>query len=274
MPDSTDRSTSAARPSSEAPLVSCLMVTANRAALARRAVRCYLQQTYPRTELVVIDDGEEPMDEVLAEVPASELVYHKLERTPESTLGKLRNVSLDAARGDYLLHWDDDDWYHPTRAAEQAAVLDAGHDVCTLQSSLMHLDEPDYFYHPYIGRLKDGVPGSVMHRRDDAIRYPELRRGEDTIYLDEWREKRYAKLPERQAHLQIRVFHGSNTWEQDHFLRRVRNSPLAALAYAWHAGVRRDPFGHPRFRLTPEQREAFEQYLDESVELGLLERPA
>lgn len=246
------------------------MVTADRAALARRAVGCYLAQTYPRKELVVIDDGAEPMDAALADVPAGELVYRKLERTPESTLGALRNASLEAARGDFLVQWDDDDWYHPARIAAQAEVLRAGHDACTLQSSLMHLDDPAFADHPYVGKLKAGVPGSIMHRRDDTLRYPALRRAEDTVYLDAWRARRYAKLPPSEAHLFIRVFHGANTWEQSHFLRRIRNSPAAALAYLWHARLRGDLFAHPRFRLTPRQRAAFEQYVAESVALGLL----
>jgi hypothetical protein len=123
---------------------------------------------------------------------------------------------------------------------------------------------------PYIGVLKGGVPGSIVHRRDDVIRYPEQRRAEDTVYREAWRARRYVTLPQTEAYLFIRAFHGTNTWEASHFLRRIRNSPSALLAYAWHAGIQRDVTGHPRFRLTGPMRDAFEQYLADSADLGLL----
>lgn len=251
--------------------VSCLMVTANRPHLVRRAVHCYLQQTYPHRELVVVDDGAEDLSEVLREVPPAELRYVRLPAQPENVLGALRNVALDAATGAYLVQWDDDDWYHPERIARQVAVLEAGADACTLAASLMHLDTPAFAGHPYVGWLPKGVPGSIMHRRDDAVRYPALRRAEDTVYLEAWRRRRYVQLPGDQAHLFIRCFHGANTWQQDHFVRRIRNDVPAALAYAWHRYVRRDLFGHPRFRLSADARLAFALYLEDSRRFGLLE---
>ncbi len=255
------------------PTVSCLMVTANRAHLCRRAVRCYNRQTYPARELVVIDDGEQDLTPALQEVPADELVYVKLERTPENVLGHLRNLALAHATGDFLVQWDDDDWYHATRVERQARVLQDGHDACSLYGALMHIDAEPYFLHPYVGTLPNGVPGSIMHRRSDAIRYPALRRAEDSVYLDAWRERRYTMLPREDAHLFIRCFHGDNTWEKKHFLTRMRNTVPDAVAYVWHRYVRGDLFAHPRFQLHAAAWTAFEQYLDDSYDLGLLTPP-
>ena len=47
-------------------LVSCIMVTADRGALAARAIRCFARQTHPHRELVVLDDGREEIGPVLA----------------------------------------------------------------------------------------------------------------------------------------------------------------------------------------------------------------
>lgn len=260
---------SAATP--ELPKISCLMVTADRLQLCRRAIRCYLRQTYPNKELVVVDDGAVDLAPVLADVPADEVRYVKLAKKPENVLGRLRNLALDAATGDFAAQWDDDDWYHAERLEKQAAVLRAGHDACTLSGALMHLDTDEFFLHPYIGYLKQGVPGSIMHRRDDAIRYPELRRAEDTVYLQAWALKRYTLLPPSDVHLFIRCFHGRNTWEQSHFLTRMRNTLPDSMAYVWHRYVRGDLFRHARFRLSPTAREAFETYLADSFDLGLLQ---
>src|SRR5699024_3431283 len=77
------------------PKVSCLTVTANRRNLIRRAVRCFQNQSYPNKELVVIDDGEEDLEEVLQILPSGDLNYIKLTSQPGNTLGKLRNRSLE-----------------------------------------------------------------------------------------------------------------------------------------------------------------------------------
>jgi glycosyltransferase involved in cell wall biosynthesis len=245
------------------------MVTADRSALSRRAILCYRRQRYPNRELVIIDDGREDLSPLLSDIPASEVRYIRLEKRPEHVLGYLRNLALQHATGSFLTQWDDDDWYHPDRLSKQAAVLRQGYDACSLSGALMHLDTPEYFDHPYIGYLKDGIPGSIMHRRDDSIRYPEMRRAEDTVYLDHWRKRRYILLPASEVHLFIRCFHGTNTWEQAHFLTRMRNTLPDLVAYLWFRYVRQDLFLHPRFKLGEASREAFDQFLEDSRRLAL-----
>ncbi|MEO1023857.1 MAG: glycosyltransferase family A protein, partial [Bacteroidota bacterium] len=248
-----------------------LMVTANRRELAKRAVQCFKNQTYTNTELVVLDDGEQDYSIIFEGIPEERLIYMRIPKNPDNVLGALRNQTLDVATGDYLVQWDDDDWYHPTRIEHQVNVLNEGNDACCLQSALMHLDDPEFIDQPYKGVLKHGVPGSIMHRRSDTIRYPETKRAEDTVYLNEWRALRYKKLDESLSYLFIRCFHGSNTWEKEHFLRRVRNSPGALIEYLWIARVRNQLFSHSRFQLTDTQRLAFTEYLKESNELDLLD---
>lgn len=265
MPEQTHGNTK-----SEQPKVSCLTVTANRKHLMKRAIRCFQNQTYHNKELVIIDDGQQDLDNLLTALPADQVNYIKLEKKPENTLGKLRNRSLEEASGDFLVQWDDDDWYHPDRISIQAQTLINGYDACCLSGALMHLDEEPYMHHPYVGYLPDGVPGSIMHRADSDIRYPHTRRAEDTVYLNEWMERRYKQLPDNYSHLFIRCYHGENTWEKDHFLRRVRNNPKDAMLYVWYKMIKGNLFEHPRFRLTEKQEQAFEAYLNDSKALNLL----
>lgn len=257
--------------SDDQPLVSCLMVTADRPQLMRRSIRCYDRQTYPNRELVVIDDGETNLAPILDDLPEDEVTYVTLDPEVDHVLGTLRNVALDEASGAYLTTWDDDDWYHRTRIKRQAAVLEHGADACVLQGTLIHLDTPEYFCHPYIGLLDGGVPGSIMHRQDEEARYPEMSRAEDTVYLDHWLEQDYRLLPKSESHLFIRCFHGDNTWERKHFLTRMRNTPRDALAYVWHRYVRGDLFQHRRFQISDAAWDAFETYLRDSAELDLFQ---
>ncbi|MCG8372073.1 MAG: glycosyltransferase family 2 protein [Balneolales bacterium] len=245
------------------------MVTANRRNLARRAVHCFLSQTYENKELVIIDDGEEDYAPILSEIPSHQINYIKLEKEPDFVLGKLRNKSLDMASGDYLVQWDDDDWYSDDRIEIQAGLLDHGYDACCLSSALMHLDTEEFMNHPYVGILPDGIPGTIMHRKDDTIRYPETKRAEDTVYLKEWMKRRYLKIDHSYNYLFLRAFHGNNTWEQEHFQRRIRNSPVSLIQFIWHSKIRKNLFNHPRFRLSEKAERAFQRYLSISRELDL-----
>lgn len=257
---------------SSSPKVSCLLVTADRPQLCRRAVRSYRQQTYPKTELVVLDNGEQHIESLLDDLPNEEVRYHHVDRTPGLWIGGLRNMALEEATGTFVIpQWDDDDWSHPRRIERQVEVLQQGYDACTLLGTLMHVDSEPYFDRPFIGILPDGVPPTVMHRRDAAIRYPNIRRTSDTDYLNRWREGRYTVLPRTESYLYLRYFHGENLWEKEHFLRRIRNTPLDFLLYGWYRYVRGDLFRHPRFRLTETMEAAFDRYLRDSFAVGLFD---
>jgi len=248
----------------ELPKVSCLTVTANRKNLIRRAIRCFSRQTYPNKELVIVDDGEQNIEEVLQSLPAKQLKYIKLPKKPGNRLGKLRNKTLREASGTFLAQWDDDDWYHPQRLSIQVQTLLEGYDACCLSGTLMHLNIAPYKQYPYLGYLPEGVPGSIMHRENKGIRYPNTHKAEDTIYLKEWMEQEYTQLSNIYSHLFIRCYHGSNTWDKKHFLRRIRNNPTDGLLYFWHKVVRGKLFEHPRFQLTDTQSRSFQMYLKDS----------
>ena len=271
MSDAPDHGAPGAGDSSDTPLVSCLMVTADRLELCRRSIRCYNNQTYANKELIVVDDGEQDLGPVLADIPADEVTYAKLDPADDNVLGALRNVALERANGEFVTQWDDDDWYHEERVERQAAALMEGNDACCLHGSLMHIDDPEYMYMPYIGTLENGVPGTVMHRRNEEIRYPEMRRAEDSVFIEAWRDKRYVQLPNDQSHLFIRCFHGSNTWEKKHFLTRMRNTPSDFLLYGYYRFIKRDLASHPRFQLSDTALRAFKTYIRDSVELDLFD---
>jgi glycosyltransferase involved in cell wall biosynthesis len=255
------------------PKVSCLLVTADRPQLIRRSLWCYQQQTYAPLELVVLDNGAEPVEHVVRsfDLPG-EVRYRHVDGGSDLWIGGLRNRALEMATGEVVVpQWDDDDWSHPERIERQVEVLRQGYDVCTLQGTLMHVHNPDYFHHPFIGILPNGVPPTIMHRRDPEIRYPNIRRTSDTEYLNDWRKKRAAILPREASYLYLRYSHDGNLWGTDHFLRRVRNTPKDLLLYVWHRYVRGRLFDHPRFQLTDRMRSAFVRYLEDSLRHDLFE---
>jgi len=251
--------------------VSCLIVTANRKKLLRRSLLSLKNQTHKNIEVVVVDNGEEKVDDLMDLFPQKKVNYTYIQPSPDNILGDLRNISLENATGNYMMCWDDDDWFHPKRIEIQLQSLSSGFDVCCLEGNIFHIDSPDLINYPYIGRLPDGSPNSIMHRRNDQIRYPSMRRGEDTVYLNQWIEQgRYKMLDLSYAYLFVRVFHGTNVSGKKHFLRRLKNSPINWIQYMWHAKIKGDLFGHPKFKLSEAEQESFEMFMRDSKELGIL----
>lgn len=249
--------------------VSCLIVTADRKPLLRRSLRSFRRQTHRNRELVVVDNGREPVEDLLADLPGDRVRYVRMDPSEDHILGDLRNISLEHATGDYLMCWDDDDWFHPDRISIQLAALDEGYDACCLMGNLFHIDDAELMDHPYRGYLPNGSPSSIIHRRDPDIRYPSLPREEDTVYLEKWRKRRYRKLPLSYSYLFVRCFHGTNVSGKKHFLRRLRNSPLNWLRYIWYRYAKGDLLEHPKFRLTARERESFQMFMKDSRELDL-----
>src|SRR5262245_38881356 len=89
------------------PLVSCIMPTFNRARFTAQAIRYFARQDYARRELIVVDDGSDAaMPEERSGGPA--IRYVRLDS--RKTVGEKRNIACEAAQGEIILHWDDDDW--------------------------------------------------------------------------------------------------------------------------------------------------------------------
>jgi glycosyltransferase involved in cell wall biosynthesis len=213
----------------ELPKISCLMVTHDRLALARRAIRCYADQTYPKRELVIVTDGELRYRRALAryvEDLALETVRFVYPEADRLSLGQLRNISLDAADGDVICQWDDDDCYHPERLAVQLAhMLDCNARACCLTDHLQLLEADRalvWVDWTLGGRSGEGqlLPGTVMAFKDRRFRYPEtgpfVNRGEDSVFLDElYRNVVVAPLT-GMGHIYLYTFHGRNTFSKEH----------------------------------------------------------
>src|SRR5436190_287881 len=106
------------------PVISCLCVTRARVNLLGRAVRCFLEQSHARRELLIVFDADDAATRqyvgALADVRIRGI---EVAASPRRALGSLRNLAVAEARGQYVCQWDDDDWYHPDRLAVQLSAL-------------------------------------------------------------------------------------------------------------------------------------------------------
>jgi hypothetical protein len=197
----------------DGPLVSALMVTRDRPALAACAIECFRRQTWIRRELVIVDDGTD--DTLTDHVRALCDPRLRLLRLPPESLplGALRNRAVAEAAGELVCQWDDDDLSHPARIARQMAALRAQDaDACVLQRETL--------WWPRGLRVAFSRPrlweSSLLARRRSLPSYPELRRGEDTPVVEALATAgRLAVLDE--PRLLVYLVHGRNTFGADHF---------------------------------------------------------
>ncbi len=133
------------------PLVSCIMPTCNRREFVPQALKYFLRQDYGQKELIIIDDGTDPVCDLL---PTDERIrYVKLER--KLTVGAKRNIACEQAKGEIVAHWDDDDWMADWRLSYQVEqLLRERADVCGLNRV--------FFFDPAAGAAWEYVfPGKI-----------------------------------------------------------------------------------------------------------------
>ncbi|QKV94833.1 glycosyltransferase [Streptomyces sp. NA02950] len=209
------------------PMVSCLMVTKDRPASAARAIRCFLAQTYARSELVVVDDSaDDTLERHIRALDEPRIRLHRL--PPEGRmLGELRNVAVDLAAGPYVCQWDDDDLYDPERLEVQmAAIAGLGANSCFLARERLW----------WPARRTLGISGarvwegSMVCAKEGLPRYPALRRGEDSpVAAQVVGAGRVVSVDAPELYTYVR--HGSNTFDEPHFA-----SLFEAATQVWTGG--------------------------------------
>lgn len=193
----------------DAPLVTCIMPTADRRPFVPQAVRCFLGQDYPNAELLILDDGLDPVADCVPRDPRV-----RYERLPARlSIGAKRNLACREARGRFVLHWDDDDWYPTWRVRAQAAALAEGADICgTSQLFYYEARTERAWRYAYAGPRGPWVAGNTLaYRRDfwERHRFPEVQVGEDTRFV--WGAVGAEVRDLAEPGLIVATVHGSNT---------------------------------------------------------------
>lgn len=106
----------------DGPLVTVVMATWERAHLITAALESLQQQTYPRWECIVVDDGsDDGTDAVVAPfLEDDRICYERIEHVGAPAA---RNHGLDLARGEVVAYLDTDNTWHPTHLARVIQAL-------------------------------------------------------------------------------------------------------------------------------------------------------
>jgi glycosyltransferase involved in cell wall biosynthesis len=215
--------------------------------MAKRSVRCFAKQTYPRAELVIVSTGDRAYRHALEQYLDNHGVSGRIvAANAAASLGALRNLSLDAAAGDIVCQWDDDDCYHPDRIICQfEQMTQQAAQACFLTDNL-HLLEPDgYLYWIDWSRgSKDAqwyrlFPPTLMMINDDRFRYVETgataQLGEDLNIAAQLCQEVPVAMMGGMGWLYLYVFHGENTCSRKHHYaianrRSIPNESVEARA--------------------------------------------
>lgn len=190
------------------PLVSCLMPTANRAAFVPGAVVCFLAQDFPERELLVLDNGTEAIEHLLPRDPR--IRYQRAASTLK--LGELRNRACELARGDILVHWDDDDWYPPDRISRQVDRLRKGAELCATSRVYFLASDGSRAWEFHSGGTRPWLAGSSFAYTRAAWRrcgFERIRVGEDSRFAASVPRERIADLAD--PGLVIATIHAGNS---------------------------------------------------------------
>jgi glycosyltransferase involved in cell wall biosynthesis len=199
------------------PLVSCMMPTFDRRSFVPQAISLFERQDYPNRELVIVDDGTDPIGDLIPADPRYR--YVRLDR--RASIGAKRNIACETAKGDIVIGWDDDDWYAPSRITAQTEPIRAGRaDAVGLSESLMMELATGRYWRctPELqGRMFAGgiVSGTLAFRRRlwlEGARFPDASLAEDASFQAAL-ERRGARLERMEdGDLFIYVRHTTNSW--------------------------------------------------------------
>src|SRR6266508_6587563 len=111
------------------------MPTANRRSFVGKAIEYFRRQVYPNKELIILDDGIDPIEDL---VPCENNIFY-VRLTPRLSVGAKRNLACDKAQGEIIVHWDDDDWHATHRISYQVeSLLQTNADVCGINTLLFY----------------------------------------------------------------------------------------------------------------------------------------
>jgi mannosyltransferase OCH1-like enzyme len=201
------------------PLISCLCVTKNSYELVEQSIDCFLFQTYPNKELIILSESDNI--DIISELINKYKIYNnikffKVPIIPKKTLGELRNISISLSNGEYIAQWDDDDIYHPDRLLEQFNMILKDSKGNVLYNNII-------IYNKILNKAcifnNYAFDGSMLvHKQSltDVVEYPSINKGEDSHVRNHLLNNRIIK-PVILKSMYLYRFHNNNTWNMEHF---------------------------------------------------------
>jgi len=136
------------------PLVSVILSAYNNGPFLMKFLGQVFSQTYSNLEVIIVDDSEICLTAQQFEVNVDDpdhlsRIKYKCLKGGRYTVGAKRNLALSSAMGEYVVLWDEHDYFAPNRIWDQVLALNQhGADIVLMR--LNHImtvaDDPIVFY--------------------------------------------------------------------------------------------------------------------------------
>lgn len=204
------------------PFVSVVCPTWNRRAFLPYLLYIFQYQDYPadKRELIILDDSASSNEDLIAMMVDPAVCTVRYVHSPERLdLGKKRNMLNEMAKGEYIICFDDDDYYPPDKISMQVAAMQGNNALFSGSDTIYiwysHLDK---IYQTHSFGERHALNGTFGYHRNVLKNH----RYEDTATLAE--EKDFLnnfttpiqQIDPRQAILCIS--HSANTYDKDFVL--------------------------------------------------------
>ena len=182
--------------------------TSKRREFVWRSIEYFQRQNYENKELLIVDEYP-PLD-----LPFDHPQIRRITMPAKRTLGAKRNFCVEAARGDLIMHWDDDDWMAPHRISYQvASLLQERAEVCGLQRMLFYEPKTSqvWLYEYPDGQRPWLAGGSLLYTKDFWRRspFPDIQIASDTRFIWGQQVDRRAVLADHTFY--VALIHPGNT---------------------------------------------------------------
>ena len=153
------------------PFVSVVTPTFNRRKFIPIIKKCFLDQTFPQEnmEWIIIDDGTDKIEDLVNDLP--NVRYFSLET--RMVLGQKRNLCNKYSKGDYIVCFDDDDYYPQERVFDAIVTLKK-YKAGIVGSSLR------FAYYPKYDKIYQFGPHAITEEQARSIANMDSNEGIDT----------------------------------------------------------------------------------------------
>jgi glycosyltransferase involved in cell wall biosynthesis len=201
---------------------------------------------------VIVDNSDVPDADWSAARDNPRVVYEKVDG--KHPIGWLRNKCIELAlehEFDYLVFWDDDDYYPPTRISAGIAALESKPEAeiscATAMFMLLTRENVMMRVGPFHDNHGTAATYTIRRRYVEKNRFnPEMKRGEEAPFTHMWKTPMAQVAPEQCI---VVMGHGKNTVDKSDVLKRpnvyratIVNSDNGRMYFRSHWPVRWDTF--------------------------------
>ncbi|MGD9093510.1 MAG: glycosyltransferase family A protein [Anaerolineales bacterium] len=203
------------------------MPTHNRRRFVPRSIVYFQRQDYPNRELIILDDGSDPVRDLVPDDPR--IRYHYIDR--KRTVGYKRNLACQAAAGEVTLHWDDDDWATNWRVSYQVdSLISTQSEICGLDRIFFYdLDGTQAWEYVYKGKGNWVYGGTLCYTMEywSCNPFPDLDIGEDNHFVLKDDAAKVLRLADNRFYLGL--IHSGNTSRKRTFGSAWRPVPMEVI---------------------------------------------